>query len=239
MNRIIEEFRRDDERILDRLVDGELTEEDRKALLSALDEEPGSWRRCALAFLEAQSWRGDFQGLRNERVLAIEPALKSSDTSAPEGSVSLPPAKSSHFFEICLAVAACVVLAFGIGVWVRSAWYPPSSLNGNMRFVKDSRAPDKFAPQPVNRWQRVTLDDPSTVDNENIRLPVREVESLTEDHLRQSRSALPEEVRRALERSGYRVNQRQQLVPFELKDGRRLLVPVEEVDVEPDGGPAY
>ena len=41
---------------LDRLVDGELTEADRRELLLQLEHEPEGWRRCALAFLEAQCW---------------------------------------------------------------------------------------------------------------------------------------------------------------------------------------
>jgi hypothetical protein len=43
--------------LLDRLVDGELADGDRRDLLLRLSTEPDGWRRCALAFLEAQSWR--------------------------------------------------------------------------------------------------------------------------------------------------------------------------------------
>jgi hypothetical protein len=42
---------------LDRLVDGELDEHARSALIRALDGDPNGWKRCALAFLEAQAWR--------------------------------------------------------------------------------------------------------------------------------------------------------------------------------------
>ena len=44
--------------LLDRLVDGELDPRGRRELLAALDREPGGWRRCAMAFLEAQAWAG-------------------------------------------------------------------------------------------------------------------------------------------------------------------------------------
>src|SRR5262245_8716546 len=46
-----------EDRQLDRLVDGEMPDVDRRALLLRLEAEPGGWRRCALAFLEAQNWR--------------------------------------------------------------------------------------------------------------------------------------------------------------------------------------
>lgn len=42
---------------LDLLVDGELSEERRQALLGQLEEVPDGWRQCALRFLEAQVWR--------------------------------------------------------------------------------------------------------------------------------------------------------------------------------------
>jgi hypothetical protein len=43
--------------LVDRLVDGELPDAERRALLLRLEAESGGWRRCALAFLEAQAWR--------------------------------------------------------------------------------------------------------------------------------------------------------------------------------------
>jgi len=46
-----------DQATLDRLVDGEMDEPARAALLRALDREPDGWKRCALAFLQAQAWR--------------------------------------------------------------------------------------------------------------------------------------------------------------------------------------
>jgi hypothetical protein len=49
--------------LIDRLVDGELPDAERRALLLRLEHEPDGWRRCALAFLEAQSWREAFAPL--------------------------------------------------------------------------------------------------------------------------------------------------------------------------------
>jgi len=46
-------------RQFDLLVDGELSEADRRALLVQLEHETDGWRRCALAFLEAQCWKAE------------------------------------------------------------------------------------------------------------------------------------------------------------------------------------
>jgi hypothetical protein len=45
-----------DPQILDRLVDGELADGERREVLQTLERQPDGWRQCALAFLEAQSW---------------------------------------------------------------------------------------------------------------------------------------------------------------------------------------
>ena len=53
-----------DDILFDRLVDGELSGGERRALLESLDARPQGWRRCALAFLEAQSWRKELREAR-------------------------------------------------------------------------------------------------------------------------------------------------------------------------------
>src|SRR5437588_9921152 len=66
-----------DDRLLDQLVDGELPDTARRALLLRLEGEPDGWRRCALAFLEAQSWRATFAPLAvpvREEVRSGDPA---------------------------------------------------------------------------------------------------------------------------------------------------------------------
>ncbi|MFO0956895.1 MAG: hypothetical protein U0800_05435 [Isosphaeraceae bacterium] len=52
-----------DDRTIDRLVDGELADDERRALLASLEQAPGEWRRVALAFLEEQSWRAEARNL--------------------------------------------------------------------------------------------------------------------------------------------------------------------------------
>src|SRR5260370_29148905 len=47
----------EEEGLRGRVVDGELPEGERRELLVRLEKVPDGWRRCALAFLEAQIWR--------------------------------------------------------------------------------------------------------------------------------------------------------------------------------------
>jgi hypothetical protein len=63
---------------LDRLVDGELNDDDRRETLLRLEREPEGWRLCALAFLEAQCWKQEL-GLMTRR---REPAERELDMVA-------------------------------------------------------------------------------------------------------------------------------------------------------------
>jgi hypothetical protein len=45
-------------------------------------------------------------------------------------------------------------------------------------------------------------------------------------------SALPPFVLQALERAGHRVRQDRQFVPIDLDDGRRVVLPVDQVEVQ-------
>ena len=52
------------QRLIDRLVDGEMLPADQHALLLRLDQEPNGWRQCALTFLESQAWNQSLRPLR-------------------------------------------------------------------------------------------------------------------------------------------------------------------------------
>src|SRR5205823_4263901 len=60
-----------DEHLFDLLADGELTDESRRELLGRLDRESDGWRRCALAFLEAQAWRGESRSIVRESIAPV------------------------------------------------------------------------------------------------------------------------------------------------------------------------
>lgn len=55
-----------DQTLLDRLIDGELTDAEQRDALSRIDAEPATWRRLALGFVEAQRWRKEFRAMAEE-----------------------------------------------------------------------------------------------------------------------------------------------------------------------------
>src|SRR3954471_5698898 len=101
--------------LFDRLVDGELTQPERRRLLQALDEQPDGWRRCALAFLEAQSFR--------EEISLLARGSHPNEHSAEFRATTVPASKEQSMQNSrrstgqWLAIAAGLLLAFGIG-WI-------------------------------------------------------------------------------------------------------------------------
>jgi hypothetical protein len=97
----------EDDRLIDRLVDGELAEGERRDLLLRLETEPNGWRRCAMGFLEAQSWRVAFGPHVHPAHVVPRPTL------APAG----PGDKRTAWVQIArlAALAAAFVAAFAMG----------------------------------------------------------------------------------------------------------------------------
>src|SRR5262249_13230316 len=87
-------------------------------LLVALETEPDGWRRCALAFVEAQALRGEFSRMVAEG--------QSNQELAPPDS-SLAPARYSARSQSVrpmrwLAIAAALLLAFTLGFGTQGWW---------------------------------------------------------------------------------------------------------------------
>ena len=53
--------------LLDRLVDGNLSVAEQRRLISSLETRPDGWRKCAMAFLEAHTWKAEFAELMSDR----------------------------------------------------------------------------------------------------------------------------------------------------------------------------
>jgi hypothetical protein len=246
-----------DDRRFDRLVDGELNEEERRELLTRLDSEPGGWRRCALAFLESQCWRQTFVAV------AIEGAVLEPASPAKRRSRSRWPG----WVGTGLAMAASFFLMFWVGSTVKQRLGHPSMPAGAMGELAGtagrqsapslssqpafSRA-SQFSNRPLSQeplgnladmspqgraapgpWRMVTVSTPAGAGGRgaSFRLPAIERDNIDQQWLRSFPPAIPDSVLQAFNRTGHEVQQRRELVPVPLKDGRRLVVPVDQVEV--------
>src|SRR5215475_9140780 len=90
------------QRWVDLLVDGELDDARQRQALLALEAQPDGWRRCALAFVEAQTLKREMRGM------IAEPAEGNQRVA-----VTKVTGRSSRFGALrWLAIAACLFVAF-------------------------------------------------------------------------------------------------------------------------------
>jgi hypothetical protein len=227
-----------DAKLLDKLVDGELDADARRELLSALDETSGGWRRCALAFLEAQAWRSEL------RVVVG----KSGSPESQNAKVAC--IRRSPFWQIRRAavLAAALTMAFVTGwllgprghgrrddnVPVVAAGIRPSDESDGVPPDDERPGPEvlgTLAPAPVRLAGVLALQVDDQGKPREIRIPVLEGPGVDTRWLLQQPPAIRASVVQALERRGHKVEAHRQLLTVDLKDGRKLVLPVDEVDV--------
>jgi len=226
-----------DDRLVDRLVDGELDAAERRSLVAMLDESPHGWRQCALAFFEAQAWRHDLQGV----VVPCAVVQRRADDGAPAGR------RSRRRLRRASGMATVVVVAFVAG-WLA---HP------------DRERIDRNAGDAVVSVGSVPKDDPSAVAesgsesepagpptppavrlagvfqfevqdhgrSRTVAIPVLEGPAVDPGWLLAQPPAIQASTVKDLERRGHRVEAHRELLTVNLKDGRKLILPVEEVDV--------
>ncbi|MGA2034034.1 MAG: hypothetical protein ABSG68_17455 [Thermoguttaceae bacterium] len=223
----------DDDCRLDRLVDGELSEAERCLLLEQFEREPEGWRRCALAFLESQCWRKELTAI-------VRPPAQATATV---------PASTARQWSQRLRLALAMAAGFLVALVVSSHWNAirtgpaPAAIDvaGAQRPSPGVIAQPALAPGPPPApWQMVTVSAAASPAGgaETIELPAVERDHLDPAWLQALPDAVPDEVVEALKRTGHAVQQHRELLPLPMNDGRRLVVPVDRVEVHYVGRPA-
>jgi hypothetical protein len=190
---------------LDRLVDGELGDAERKAVLARLDAEPDGWRRCALAFLEAQTWRE---------------VLRSPIVSKP---VAIP-TRRRWSYPIAI-LAASVATAFGLG-FAAAGW----SIRPDVETSSSSIVEHRATPLPKANETAPASESPVVTFFPTL-VAFGSGQATLGQWLRGKDSSVPAHVKREWERQGYEVDDVKRVVSVELDDGQELAIPFEEVQL--------
>jgi hypothetical protein len=240
----------EDERLLDLLVDGELDDARRRKLLLTFEEKPSGWRRCALAFLEAQSWGSSFKSLLQERPAAANTSVEQpvlAMAAADKANAEQQATSAKRFWQTNplsgLAMAASMLVAFALGLALHSA-YAPSDESPRGLLSSDGGAADRlssppfaFAPTVRNTPDAASENVRLVVDGDGVQrtvdVPLLDDPTLVNSFPFRNESAIPAEVLQQLEQMGHRVEHQRRLAPVELADGRWLYVPVEDVKIVP------
>jgi hypothetical protein len=212
---------------LERLVDGELTDETQRQLLLSMDAQPDAWRRCALAFIEAQSLRLDLRGAVRESAATIDGG------QSPAVAKPASPRFLLYRFQ-WMAMAASLIAAFVVGSISRKLWLPAAAENEPKQMVAmatgsgdQGTAAGGGAEQRQTYKVSLQMPDGQTVDVPVEQATDGELQSLLTDE----KPVLSEVERQMLESTGHEIQQRREVYPMRLNDGRQLLVPVDYVQV--------
>jgi hypothetical protein len=235
-----------DQSVLDRFVDGELSEEEERVVLQQLEQTEGGWRQCALTFVESRVFEREFQQLSRD---AIPPAVRSEKDI-----------KKEHWWNVsswtmALSVSAVVLLAFTVGTFFpRTTQMVPGSRSVSNAQIASSGSststPEHLVADSLTPWQGQQRSTDQSVDQqpvgtvaldlktgERIEVPVYDYDRNVANQLLQRSTPLSPEVLHSLK--WHEVRRRQEYVPVQLKDGRQVLLPVQELDLVPVNRLAY
>lgn len=231
----------DDDARFDRLVDGALTAPEYKAFVAALEDEPGGWRRCALAFLEAQAWGKEFAAIRRVDQDRVRPAAPPVETKVISRGGTVFSAGS------LLCAALSFVLAFGLGLFSYGKLFPPSSAAPHMAAkpsekVNAAGALDRNSAAAragaVDRMHLV-IDRGEGLPPEEIVVPVVEAGMAARESLVLAEPAIPDSVLRSLRLRGHKISRQHEYIPIALDDGRQVILPVEQYQITPVSSKSY
>jgi hypothetical protein len=221
-----------DDILFDQLVDGELSDAERRRLLAVLDERPDGWRRCALAFLEAQSWRSDLGQLAREAV-----RTPNANDLATRSTGHRRPLRQGLAW---LAIAASVLVAFTLGVMQRDVGQPIAEAPpiGNEPLAVVAPPTDPATSAPVDDALTLWVRD-NTGQTRPLRVPLVDAGALDREFGVTFQSALPSGIRERLQQRGYDVQSKRRYAPLWLENGRPMIVPVEDTKIVPVGQNVY
>jgi hypothetical protein len=233
-----------DAMLIDRLVDGELSGDERRHLLASLEAQPDGWRRCALAFVEAQTWRGAMGNLLREGEAPAEPDSTITLTPNSAGASPSQSETSRSHLGTWFAVAASVVVAFGLGRQsgvMRSASEPTSQQIASTPAVSNDKT-DSPRLERAARGDAVTL-----VVNDRDGVPQRiEVPLVEGRQLGQAFGDVPQwsspELDRRLDEQGLDLDARRRYAPMYFEQENKIVpmvVPVDDAVVRPANRPVY
>jgi len=238
----------DNERLLDRLVDGELADDERRELLAALDDPQGvwrdqGWRRCALAFLESQAWEHQC------KQIVAEPARPQQE---PPSLASLPAPLAAPLERPrvgrWLAVAASLLFAFSLG-WLtnRSAGIQTQTNNFAANKLKSGEGQEILKHDELHGGvlKEGGPEDVVTLlvrdasgKNQRLQVPLMEAGGLEN----QLSLALPTELRAKFRDRGFDVQRRRRFAPMFFEQDKQLvpmIVPVDDTYVVPVSRPVF
>jgi hypothetical protein len=228
--------------LFDRLVDGELSVDERRRLLASLDDRVDGWRRCAAAFLEAQSWSREMRRIvepstcrANDLVRAREGVL----TKDRAESSWRQPTRSPASWLSSLAIAAGLMVAYGLG-WQMNGPASTGDANLVVQAPPSSAKEDGAARLPDDDAITLVVQDRAGHPR-RVQIPLVEGHRLGDEFADAPQWAVPV-VRREFAKQGLDLQARRRYAPLFFEQADRvvpMIVPVDDAVITPVSRPIF
>jgi len=235
--------------MLQRCVDGELTDHERSELLSQLDQQGSmeNWKTLALSFVEHQVFANVFAEDAGSNELKSFQLARPASTDFSEPMV--PAVKNSHWLHRPVrpwfSIAASLMVGMLVGVGGHFLMPTDSPTDERLVQLDDvprtelptfgNGLPEQMSrPQPHVPVMNVRLMEPGDRNVDSVAVPVYSPEqwqSLQQRGEQPLMSELPPELHQMLESQGMRVDHQHHWYRARLHDGREILVPTETMQV--------
>jgi hypothetical protein len=226
---------------LDRLAAGDVDADEAREIVGGLDHLPDGWKRCALALLEAQSWRRTFHGLvadSNSHHVYVAP--QDPDKRS---------ARSRVFRLAAIAALVAVALLGGISLGRHSVPLSPIAVEPQAT----GNDADSVVADHVPQTSAKQVSGVDETQNEKRLVGLLRIEDhsgapcvvpvvLDTNHqgvFSHQPPLLSEYEQHLLATDGWQVQQDRKLLTVQLTDGGKLTIPVDEIKYRPIGRRVY
>ena len=219
-------MRNEQQQLMERMVDGELGVQQQRQLLLDCEHED-RWRELALAYVEAQAFASELKTYATEPMPSKETAPSE---RSPRRGTEHPPGSAIGWGPWSLAAAVMLSLSLGYGAgwwWQPGSDYIVDSKTGPVASQELSANGDGTPPVQSPRSMQFTVSNPVTNEFDQIQLPLVKASDLRPGWEEQLHGGIPEQLQRELNKGGLHMEQTRTVMPVRLKDGRRVIVPVD------------
>jgi hypothetical protein len=235
--------------LIDQIVDGSLTPTQLRGAIDLLDREPDGWKRCALAFLEDHCWRESLRLVGEPKSTSFTAELTSFTPS------NVHPSRIRRPWLARAVAVSAVAASFALG-WLghqarsrplpdetiaarsrESVTKPQASSQAESPAMSADDAPGPKHLATVNPREQVTTVARLRVgsaDSTNA-LPILAGPGINTEWLKNQPPPVSQYGQAVLQQHGYQVDQRRRLISATLADGRRVTVPIDQVQIRYTG----
>lgn len=234
--------------LIDRLVDGELSDAEYRSLLGSLDETADGWKRVAIGFLENQALAKEIGLLRREADPVATTSLPPAADLRPVAATARRGGWRSAAVQ-ALGIAASFLIVFGLGMVLQRAAFQrgepgrnsvpdlplaaaPATVPGMVE-PASLPAPAQAPLAPPRQLQVLVHRGGEDGEVERLELPVVDWNREQAWALSQPPASVPADVQNSFRRVGRELQRRREWMQVETAGGHRVVVPVDQFEVVP------